>query len=66
MLVNTLDAAMACPILKPDSALYNRTLDGSTPMGEGLDSTPLSLAELDGVAINLYNNLMPISGFAQW
>lgn len=35
-------------------------------MGEGMSSTPFALNQIAGMAFNLYNNLMPISGFAQW
>ena len=35
-------------------------------MGEGMSPEPFSLDQVAGMAWNLYNNLMPISGFAQW
>ena len=36
-------------------------------MGEGQPSSPTMTSDrILGMAINLYNNLMPISGFAEW
>ena len=70
--VETLDAALACPIV-PGVGL----LGDASPMGEGNPAFPAGggrrrqqqqqqHAAVQGVSINLLNNLMPISGFAQW
>jgi len=64
--MQTLDAGMVCPIVRGDHPMAKRMVGGSSPIGEGLDPTPLQLEDVEGLAVNLYNNLMPISGFAQW
>ena len=61
LLVETLDAGMACPMVAASSGL----LGDSTPMGEGTPGYDGNVT-WTGMAINLYNNLMPISGYAQW
>ena len=60
LLIESLDAALACP-MSTDPKL----LGDSTPIGEGTPAYDAQRA-FSGMAINLYNNLMPISGFAQW
>ena len=64
--IDSYDAAMACPIVKSSHPMASKLLGGSTPIGEGIDPTPITLDQVAGMAFNLYNNLMPISGFAQW
>ncbi len=68
LLIETLDAGMALPMAKPAGASNDPLqLGGSNPMGEGFPSTPvMSPDRLTGMAVSLYQNLMPISGFAQW
>ena len=68
LLVETLDAGMAMPMAAAGGA-HNDPLQlgESSPMGEGFPETPVMTEErLTGMAISLYQNLMPISGFAQW
>ena len=53
---------MACPVV-PSLGL----LGDSTPIGEGNKQAAVLGPELvEGVAFSLQQNLMPISGFAQW
>lgn len=68
LLIETLDAGMAMPMATPVGATNDPLqLGGSNPMGEGFPSTPIMTpARQTGMAISLYQNLMPISGFAQW
>ena len=71
LLIESLDAPLACPILNRTTIAAREAstflLGGSTPIGEGASSgTPLPRGSVVGMAFNLYNNLMPISGFAQW
>ena len=40
------DASLVCPIVKPSHPAYSQTVGGSTPMGEGLDSTPILLDQV--------------------
>ncbi len=61
LVVESLDAALACPIVRGVGLLGD-----SSPMGEGNPAFPAAGAAVDGMAFNLFNNLMPISGFAQW
>ena len=62
--IETLDAALACPIVP---ALSRALLGNSTPAGEGNPQVPtLGPDQVAGMAVNLLNNLMPISGFPQW
>jgi len=56
--VESLDAALACPILDHDKSI----LGGSTPMGEGTSPQHVAL-NVTGMAYSLYQNLMPISGY---
>jgi hypothetical protein len=69
LLIETLDAGMAMPMAAPATGAHNDPLQlgESNPMGEGFPETPtMTEARLTGMAISLYQNLMPISGFAQW
>ena len=68
LLIETLDAGMAMPMATPaDASNDPLKLGGSNPMGEGFPSTPvMTPGRLTGMAVSLYQNLMPISGFAQW
>lgn len=68
LLIETLDAGMALPMAAPGAGKTDPLqLGESTPMGEGFGATPMMTeARLIGMAIGLYQNLMPISGFAQW
>lgn len=62
--INSLDAALACPIVP---SIGGHILGNSTPMGEGNPQVPVLTADLvSGIAFSLQQNLMPISGFAQW
>ncbi len=61
LMVETLDAALGCPIIPHLGFLGNATVSG-----EGWPQTELVYSDITGVAMNLYNNLMPISGFPQW
>jgi hypothetical protein len=61
LVVESLDAALACPIVQGAGLLGD-----SSPVGEGLPETPHPTGSISGMAFNLYNNLMPISGFNQW
>lgn len=67
-LLESLDAGLACPIVSSAGRSGALTLGGSTPMGEGVSGDPAVMApdRQAGMALNLYNNLMPISGYAQW
>lgn len=60
LVFETLDAGLMCPII-PGLGL----LGDATPMGEGV-TPPAPLEGVVGVAVSLQQNLMPISGFAQW
>ena len=64
--IDSYDAAMVCPIVSSASPVAAQLLGGSTPLGEGISSTPMLLEHVEGMAFNLFNNMMPISGFAQW
>jgi hypothetical protein len=68
LLIETLDAGMAMPMAMPSGASNDPLqLGESNPMGEGFPTTPvMTPGRLTGMAISLYQNLMPISGFAQW
>lgn len=66
LLLESLDAGMACPIVNSSGLSGALELGGSTPMGEGVSGEPLGADQVSGMALNLYNNLMPISGYAQW
>eukprot|EP00662_Eupelagonemidae_sp_cell21_P031234 gene31234-17669_t len=63
--VDSLDAAMAMPIVAGAGLVGD-----STPMGEGAPGgqggTITGPEMVDGMAMSLHQNLMPISGFAQW
>jgi hypothetical protein len=60
--IETLDASLVCPVV-PGAGL----LGDSTPMSEGTRAPfPKDSTNVTGVAVNLMNNLMPISGYAQW
>lgn len=61
LLIESSDAPLACPIVDGSPLL-----GGSTPVGEGLDQSPHHPHSITGIAFNLYNNMMPISGFNQW
>ena len=62
LMIETLDAGLACPIL-PGSGM----LGDSSPMGEGVaDARALRDEDIAGISMSLVQNLMPISGFAQW
>ena len=67
LLMETLDGGLACPMADPFGAHQGHSLGQSTPMGEGMPDTPtMSKDRVKGMAIILYQNLMPISGYAQW
>ena len=68
LLIETLDAGMALPMAAPGTGKNDPLqLGESTPMGEGFGAEPMMTeARLTGMAVSLYQNLMPISGFAQW
>jgi hypothetical protein len=66
LFVDTLDAGMVCPIVSQNIAGPLALLGDMTPMGEGAPWTSLTPANVSGAAVSLYQNLMPISGFAQW
>jgi len=63
--IDVLDAGMVCPIAEGIGLLGD-----SSPMGEGNPSLPLDSGaaslNVSGVAVSLVQNLMPISGYAQW
>ena len=62
LMIETLDAGLACPIL-PGFGM----LGDSSPMGEGVaDARALRGEDIAGISMSLVQNLMPISGFAQW
>ena len=60
LLVESLDAGLACPM-----SIDPKLLGESTPIGEGAPGYD-GKRVWTGMGFNLYNNLMPISGFAQW
>lgn len=60
LLVESLDAGLACPM-----SVDPKLLGDSSPIGEGAPGYDAKRV-WTGMAFNLYNNLMPISGFAQW
>ena len=70
--IGSLDAAMACPVLNkvaqstltPELSFQRNCFDYRT-VAAGPDPQ-LTDAMIDGLGINLYNNRMGISGFAQW
>ena len=64
LLLESLDAGMACPMVSSGGGAA-LALGGSTPMGEGVSGV-MTRDRQAGMALNLYNNLMPISGYAQW
>ena len=75
--VDTLDAGMVCPVLNaakdrsltPEIALQESCFEYDHRFGESGTSnprSPLNDTMIDGVGINLHNNRMGISGFAQW
>ena len=60
--IDSLDAGMTCPVV-PSLGL----LGDSTPIGEGNKQAAILSPDLvEGMAFSLQQNLMPISGFAQW
>ena len=62
--VHSLDAALACPVVP---SIAENVLGNSTPIGEGNPQIPVLSPDLvSGMAFSLQQNLMPISGFAQW
>jgi hypothetical protein len=63
LFLEVLDAGMVCPIVKPSAVSL---LGNSTPIGEGTSWAALTPTNVSGTAVSLYQNLMPISGFAQW
>ena len=52
---------MVCPIVESLGLLGD-----ATPIGEGTGWADLSPSNVSGTAVSLVQNLMPISGFAQW
>jgi len=65
LMVESLDAPLACPIVDGGSGQPG-LLGGSTPVGEGVSQAPHLPNSVTGMAFNLLNNMMPISGFNQW
>ena len=72
--ITTQDAAMACPVLNSAGKVAVNTTrvkncfmvdDGARRQKNGADSS-LNDTMIDGMGINLHNNKMGISGFAQW
>lgn len=65
LFIDTLDAGMVCPIVRPNQTGLD-LLGDATPIGEGTPWALLSPHNVSGTAVSLLQNLMPISGFAQW
>jgi len=70
--ISTLDAGMVCPVLNsvwdsrltPEIALQQSCFDYGGRDGQLL--RPITDTAIEGLGINLHNNRMGISGFAEW